>query len=237
MKFMPYLLAIFFCLISTSASSEEVAYKKIIEGLKNLGSDLVADDISPSPIPGLYQVLIGAEILYVSENGRYVMNGDIFDVENKENISEAEKSIVRADALHKVPESELIEFSPENPEHTLYVFTDITCGYCRKLHKDVPELNKNGIAIKYLAYPRAGVNSTSAYELSAVWCAENRNKALTDAKTGVQISSQECDDPVERHYALGQAIGVQGTPAIFLENGKAVPGYFPPDELIRIVNK
>ncbi len=237
MKLKPLFLVICLSLFSVSVFSDESKHEQIIDGLKKLAPDLRIDDIQASPIPGLYQILVGADVLYVSEDGRYVLSGDIYDVQNKKNISELAKSHVRAEALNKIPVEQFIEFAPEKAQHTIYVFTDISCGYCRKLHRDIPELNKLGVAIKYLAYPRAGVNSNGAYELAAVWCADDRKKAMTDAKSGIQITPNECDDPVEEHYGLGQALGVSGTPAIFLESGRAVPGYFPPDELIRIVRK
>ncbi len=220
-----------------SSAAEDANIQIITDSIYQLDPNLVPTSIKPSPIPGIYQVLFGAEVFYASEDGQYIIQGELLDIKNKENISETEKSKVRADTLKHLPDSDVISFMPEKTENTIYVFTDISCAYCRKLHQDVPELNENGVAIKYLAYPRTGVNSSAAFELAAVWCSEDRNRALTDAKAGLSVDAPECDHPIAEQYELGLSFGIKGTPAIFLENGHMVPGYYPPERLIKIIKE
>ena len=199
--------------------------------------DVEISDISETEIQGLYQVIMGADVVYVSGDGRFALTGELYDLQNKENITDARKSGVRKEILDRVPESEIIEFAPKHVRHAIYVFTDITCGYCRRLHQDVPVLNENGVAVRYLAYPRAGPNSSGADQLQAVWCSKDRNRALTDAKLGKETRSESCDNPVARHYKLGNDLGVRGTPAIFLDDGRALPGYFPPAEILKALER
>lgn len=237
MKILSYVLMIY-VLFSWQAggAAEPEVEQRVKQGLLNIIPDVEIDTISATSIPGLYQVTMGADVLYVTGDGRFALTGEMYDIEGRENITNAEKSRVRKAMLARVPESELIEFAPEKPEHTIYVFTDITCGYCRRLHQDVPVLNENGIAVRYLAYPRAGPASSSAQQLQAVWCAKDQNRAMTDAKSGKPTSSESCEDPVARHFKLGNEIGVRGTPAIYLEDGRSLPGYVPPAEILGLLN-
>ena len=180
--------------------------------------------------------MIGTDVIYMSHDGNYVLKGEILDLSNRRNITEDVLAENRVQLLNTISENEYIEFSPTLPENYIYVFTDVDCGYCRKLHRDVPELNSLGIAVRYLAYPRTGVDSAIGDEMRNVWCAEDRQKALTAAKNREQVQSRLCDAPIARHYALGKELGVRGTPAIFLENGIRVPGYIPPDEIYRQIH-
>jgi thiol:disulfide interchange protein DsbC len=117
------------------------------------------------------------------------------------------------------------------------VFTDIDCGYCRKLHSQIKDYDRQGIQIRYLFYPRAGMDSESARKAEAVWCAKDRHQAMSDAKRGKSVSYRRCDNPVREHYLLGQAVGVTGTPALVLENGELIPGYIPPNRLRRLLDE
>lgn len=238
MKLSTCLLALSLVFSTVMCSADDGAVEIISKNLRELDPDLVPNDISPSPIPGLYQVIIGAEVIYASADGKYIVQGEMFKISDKENvksITEDIESNARADILSALSDEETIDFAPEQVDDTIYVFTDITCGYCRKLHRDVTELNKHGISVKYLAYPRGGVSTTGGFELSAVWCADDRNQAMTDAKSGVSVEMKDCDNPVARHYSLGNSFGVSGTPAIFLKNGFRVPGYLPPERLLKMI--
>lgn len=210
--------------------------QSINEGLSKILPNVEIDTINETAVPGLYQVTMGADVLYVSADGRFALTGEMYDIDTKENLTSVEKSRVRKAMLAEVPENEWIEFAPDNPQHAIYVFTDITCGYCRRLHQDVPILNENGVAVRYLAYPRGGPNSDGARKLQAVWCAKDQNKAMTEAKSGKETRNKNCENPVSRHYKLGGVLGVRGTPAIFLEDGRMLPGYLPPGELLGQVN-
>lgn len=242
MKFSKFVIPFFLILAVpyTAIAADKAVEEKIVLGLQKVDSNLIPDKISATKIPGLYEVIIGAEVIYASEDGNYILQGDMFELQEVGkvfSVTEETEKQARSSILKTLNQDDYIEFAPETVKQTLYVFTDITCGYCRKLHSDVPELNENGIAIRYLAYPRGGIESMGAFELTSVWCAEDRNKAMTEAKAGTTQDHKECDNPVAKEYKLGNSFGVSGTPAIFLENGFRVPGYLPPEKLIPMVEK
>ena len=228
-----FLILIFF---ATSAIANDALKKEFQKSLSRLSSDFEISDVKETPIKGIYQVTIGPDVIYMSRDGNYVLKGEILDIGNRRNLTEDFHAQKRINLLNTIADSEYIEFSSTKTKNHIYVFTDVDCGYCRKLHRDVPELNSMGIAVRYLAYPRAGVDSIIGEEMRNVWCAENRQKALTTSKNRQPIEVKVCNAPIARHHALGRELGVTGTPAIFLENGRKLPGYIPPDELYEQIN-
>ena len=228
-----FLILIFF---ATSAIANDALKKEFQKSLSRLSSDFEISDVKETPIKGIYQVTIGPDVIYMSRDGNYVLKGEILDIGNRRNLTEDFHAQKRINLLNTIADSEYIEFSSTKTKNHIYVFTDVDCGYCRKLHRDVPELNSMGIAVRYLAYPRAGVDSIIGEEMRNVWCAENRQKALTTSKNRQPIDVKICDAPIARHHALGRELGVTGPPAIFLENGRKLPGYIPPDELYEQIN-
>ena len=228
-----FLILIFF---ATSAIANDALKKEFQKSLSRLSSDFEISDVKETPIKGIYQVTIGPDVIYMSRDGNYVLKGEILDIGNRRNLTEDFRAQTRINLLNTISDGEYIEFSSTKTKNHIYVFTDVDCGYCRKLHRDVPELNSMGIAVRYLAYPRAGVDSIIGEEMRNVWCAENRQKALTTSKNRQPIEVKICDAPIARHHALGRELGVTGTPAIFLENGRKLPGYIPPDELYEQIN-
>ncbi len=211
--------------------------KSLGDSLKHDFPDAQITSIEQSPIPGLYRVMLGAEVIYASADGRYIVKGDLYDLKERKNLSEQQRIQVRKKILSQIPENEMIEFAPPKPKHFIYVFTDVTCPYCRKLHQDVPELNKLGIGVRYLAFPRAGIGSPAFKEMEAVWCSADPQKAitLTEAYAGRTVKSSPCKNPVAKEYKLGERMGVHGTPAIFLEDGTELYGYATPAELQKAV--
>ena len=207
------------------------------KSISNVFPDVEITRIKPAPIPGLYEVMLGTDMVYLSEDGRYILQGDLIDLGERINLSERERAVARKHILESIPASESIDFVPDGAQHTVYVFTDITCGYCRRFHSDMVELNGKGVAVRYLAFPRAGIDSESFKDMESVWCAADRNAAMTLAKQGNQVTPAQCDNPVKRQYELGQSLGVRGTPAIYLENGQELPGYVPPDTLLQALNQ
>ena len=209
------------------------------QNIRQILTTLIPDEpvtrVRETPFENIYEVMMGPNVIYMSGDGRYIFRGDLLDLKGRSNLSENERTLARKMIFDGLSKNEYIEFSPKNPEHLIYVFTDINCSYCRKLHRDIPELNKNGVGVRYLAYPRGGMNTNAGIIMQSVWCANDRQKALTDAKNGKQIASKQCDDPVEKEYILGQKMGVRGTPAIFTSDGEELTGYMPPGELIRMV--
>jgi len=221
---------------SQSLCAETVSPDSIRKTIEGLFPDVNISRVQLSEISGLYEVLMGTEVIYVSTDGQFLMRGDLIDLIQRRNLSEEIRSASRIDILKEIPESEVIEFAPKQTQNTVYVFTDIDCGYCRRLHKDVPELNRKGIAVRYLAFPRAGEGSASFRNMESIWCAEDRNQAMTDAKNGKSVKSRKCMNPVKQQYLLGQTLGVRGTPAMYLEDGRQLPGYMPPDKLLQAIN-
>ncbi|WKZ13625.1 MAG: DsbC family protein [Gammaproteobacteria bacterium] len=194
--------------------------------------DVRVEQIRPSPIPGLFELRIGPQIAYVSADGRYIVRGDLIEVSTDTNVTEAQRNSARLAAIDDVGEDRMIIFSPAKVKHTISVFTDIDCGYCRRLHREIDQYLAQGIRVRYLFFPRSGPNTESWAKAEAVWCSPDRNAALTKAKLGEVIKVPGCKStPVQEHYSLGLALGVQGTPAIVTDTGELVPGYVPSDEL------
>ncbi|MCC7256811.1 MAG: DsbC family protein [Gammaproteobacteria bacterium] len=191
-----------------------------------------AEQITPSPIPGLFELRIGPQIAYVSADGRFLVRGDIIDATTDANVSEARRSAARLAAIDDVGEARMIVFSPKQVKHTVSVFTDVECGYCRKLHRELDQYLAQGIRVRYLLFPRGGPDSEGWTKAEQVWCSADRNDALTRSKRGEVLTTRVCSPtPVHEHYALGIMLGVQGTPAIVTDTGELVPGYVPAGEL------
>jgi len=195
------------------------------------------ENIKPLDNTGLYEAVINGEIIYFSKDARYVFQGDVIELEKRQNITELKRVELRKQTLASVDEAQMIIYEPKKTAHTLTVFTDIDCGYCRKLHQQMAEYNALGIRIRYMAFPRAGVDSESYNKAVDVWCAKDRKQALTDAKNGKEVNSESCNSPIQAQYELGRRLGVTGTPALFLENGQMLPGYVPPKRLKEILEQ
>jgi len=209
----------------------------IEKSLQSLSPDFKADSIAPSPIKGISEVLVGPRLYYVTNDGKYLIQGSLIEVSSRTDVSEARRKSIRLDAVNAVGEDNMIVFPARKPKHTITVFTDIDCGYCRKLHKEVDQFNDKGITVRYLMFPRSGVNTSSYYKAVSVWCEDDRNAALTDAKAGKSLPRAECDNPVKAHMDLGKLLGVTGTPAIVLDDGELLPGYVPAVKLARVLDK
>ena len=209
---------------------------QLAESLSVNGQKMPVEAVTETPMDGIYHVrLESGESFYSNTDGSHFLVGDLY--ENADdglvNLTEQEQNQERADALAAVPDSELVIFrGADEPKATVTVFTDPSCPYCARLHDTIPELNERGIAVHYMAFPRAGMDSAAATTLQQVWCSDNRSEAMTQAKEGQSISSAaNCDNPVAGQYDLGKALGVQGTPAIILPDGQLVPGFVPPERL------
>ena len=195
--------------------------------------EVPVDAVRPSAISGLYEVAHGGEVLYVSTDGRYALAGDLYDTDTRRNLTEQRRTETRFAALKSVPDDDAIIFSPKVPRYTITVFTDVDCAYCRKLHSEIAEYNRLGVRVRYLFYPRSGPGSDSWRKAEVVWCSANRQDALTRAKQGAEVTGKVCQNtPVARTYALGQELGIRGTPGIFTDRGEYLPGYVPPTELV-----
>ena len=209
----------------------------IRQALKSLDANLPIEAIAESPMSGIYQVqLEGGRQLYTSADGQFLIQGYLFQVKDGKavNLTEIEESRAVAKQINAIPAKEMVVFAPKAPKTHITVFTDTDCGYCQKLHSEVPELNRLGVEVRYVAFPRQGLNSPAAKELASVWCSKDRQAAMNLAKTRQAVPEADCDNPVAKQYQLGQMIGVNGTPAIVLANGKMIPGYQPAPQLASI---
>ncbi len=213
--------------------ADEAAIKK---SLSEFMPRAQIDSIRPAEIKGLYEVVTGGSIFYASEDGRYLLQGQMYDAFSKKNITENKLANVRKQELEKVGEKNMIIFKPETSKHYVSVFTDIDCGYCRKLHSEIDQYLDKGITVRYLFFPRAGKGSESYTKAISVWCADDRQKALTAAKKGESLESKTCDNPVDQHMALGEAFGMSGTPMIVTEKGNILAGYVPAAQLAKILD-
>lgn len=225
------------CLFISPVLAENAELDVARKNISKLFKGINPKNIFPSPVPGLYQVLMPPRFFYASADGRYLVDGDLIDMTTKENVSQGPRNKSVSAAIDGMGEDSMIIFGKDTSKHTVTVFTDIDCGYCRKLHKEVKKYNELGIRVRYMAYPRAGIGSGSFKKLEAVWCSKDQAKAMTDSKNGVSIKSETCKNPVGQHYALGQMIGIRGTPAIVLEDGTVVPGYIPAARLSEALNQ
>lgn len=190
------------------------------------------EDISPSPVPGLWEVASGTDVGYVSADGRYYVDGDIFDMDSRVNLTDQRRKGARAALMRGVKDSEAIVFAPKDVKYTINVFTDVDCTYCRKLHAEIDELNRLGVKVRYLMYPRNGPGTPAWKTAEAVWCSADRNDALTRAKRGERVAAAECKDPVADQYRLGQEAGINATPAIITEQGDLIAGYMPAPRMV-----
>lgn len=224
-----FLLAALLGAVAFSASADEAAVEAAI---KSLVPAAKIDSIADSQVPNFYQVVLQGQVVYVSADGKYLMQGSVFDVENKTDLTEQTRAGIRRASLAAVGPEQRIIFPAKDPKYTLTVFTDIDCGYCRKMHSEMAEYNKRGISVEYLFFPRSGIGSDSYDKAVSVWCAADRNKAMTSAKTGADIDRKTCDNPVAHDYELGQKIAVTGTPAVFTESGVQLGGYLPPEQML-----
>jgi thiol:disulfide interchange protein DsbC len=225
---------------SWALAGEPVAQEladKLQASLEVPGTGLKVQSVKASEIPGLYEVqFINGPMIYSTVKGDYFILGDMFGVEpdGYVNLAEKRRDGERVEQLASVKLEDMIIFSPEGETRaSVTVFTDVSCFYCQKLHKEVPELNKRGVEVRYLAYPRAGVSSEAYRQLASAWCADNKQETMTALKNRESVEENVCPgNPVAAHYLLGQKMGVRGTPAIVTETGQMIPGYQSADDLI-----
>jgi len=229
-KSVVYLLS--FMALPIFANDDAAIIKIITNNLTKIQPEIKIEQITPAPIAGLWQVeLLGGHQIYVSADGKYLLQGNLYQFEQDEVINltqqAQQKGIVKI--INNIDPKEPIIFAPEKPKAYVTVFTDTTCGYCQKLHSEMAEINKLGIEVRYLAFPRGGKESQGYQELNNVWCAQDRQDAMTRAKNGQKVEQANimCKSPVMAHYEIGNMVGVTGTPAIVLEDGSLLPGYMP----------
>ena len=225
----------------TGASAQEVEDRMAAALSAFAGQPIGIESVRPSPAPGIVEVqVINGPLLYATEDGGYFfLNGDLHQVSvsGAVNLTEERRSLARKEQLAAVSLEDMVVFSPKGETRDyVSVFTDVTCFYCQKLHREVDQLNAKGVEVRYLAFPRGGINSDGAKKLATAWCADDQQTTLTELKAGMDLPVNDCaDSPIAAQYQLGQEMGVSGTPAIITSSGMMIPGYRPAADLIVVL--
>ena len=237
LSFLPILLITLFCAVASAKSLDKSS--PLYTVLQKNFPELQVDSIHTSDIPHFYTVMAGPVVFYLSDDGRYMFNGDVLDLsQGKKNITETVRNKAVLSAIERLEAggTPVILYKAKNPKYTITVFTDITCGYCRKFHRHIPELNDAGISVRYLAFPRHGLASRSYQDVVSIWCADDPLQSLTDANNGRSIVAKTCENhSVRQQYELGLMAGITGTPSIILPDGSILPGYVEPRALLKIL--
>ena len=225
----------------TGASAQEIEDRMGAALSAFAGQPIGIESVRPSPAPGIVEVqVINGPLLYATEDGGYFfLNGDLHQVSvsGAVNLTEERRSLARKEQLAAVSLEDMVVFSPKGETRDyVSVFTDVTCFYCQKLHREVDQLNAKGVEVRYLAFPRGGINSDGAKKLATAWCADDQQTTLTELKAGMDLPVNDCaDSPIAAQYQLGQEMGVSGTPAIITSSGMMIPGYRPAADLIVVL--
>lgn len=237
MKYRLTFIAMLLMLFIQPAMAEDIK-KELSDKLKNLIPGKTPASINDTPVPGLYEVNYGVDIYYVSADGNFLIDGDLIDLKTRVSLTGKAKAQARAKILASVPKNSTFNYPPKGEaKHVVTVFTDIDCPYCRKLDHQMDEYNKLGIEIRYMMFPRAGLNSPSFDKAVSVWCADDKEAAMTAAKQMQPVKPRKCENPIADQYNMGKLVGVTGTPAIFTESGEIIPGYRPPAALLKTLEQ
>lgn len=241
---MTYIIRAF--LLALSLLSFQVLAAKPADELKTIQSNLTQyfptltiDKIEPSPVPGLYQIMAGGSVIYMSANGRYAISGDVIDLEKQqENLTEGVRKQARMAGLKTLGSKQMIAYPAKDSQYTISIFTDVDCGYCRKLQGDIKKINDLGISVQYLPFPRSGPQSPSAEKMVRIWCAKDKQQALNMASADQAFEGKVCEDhDILKAFQYGLMIGVTGTPSILFEDGTLVPGYLPPEKIKEVAEQ
>ncbi len=237
-----WLLALLLTVVGVTATAagavDKAQEEKLRKALEIPGTGISISEVRASAMPGIFEIeLVDGTILHSSADGAFFIVGDLYSVDSTNgltNLSEMRRDGQRLARLEEVAAKDMIVFPAEGEVRShITVFTDVTCYYCRKLHQEVPELNKRGVEVRYLAYPRQGIGTDGYKKLVTAWCSEDRQDVLTRLKTDKSVADKSCpDNPVSAQFQLGKDVGVRGTPAIVTPDGKLIPGYKPVDQMM-----
>jgi len=224
-------LAPFMLAVTAGAQDSELTREELAATLPGVE----AQDIHDAPLPGMYEIVLDSDVVYISRDGSFLIQGDVFDLQDRRNLTERRRAQARADILANIDPESMIVFSPDSEDvrHTVTVFTDIDCGFCRQLHREMEQINAHGVEVRYLSYPRTGPDTDSWDKADRVWCDADRQTAFTEAILADTLPEQSCEaTPVASHFDLGRQVSVRGTPTIYTDDGVQLGGYLAPDELI-----
>lgn len=227
------LLRIFTLVITISAAAQVSADDAFAELKASLAKRLPQYEVShvdKTPVEGIYQVIIGGQVLYMTKDAQYMLDDNLIDLSTRKNYTEDAMSGIRLSEIDQLGEEKMVVYTPETIKHTITVVTDIDCPYCRRLHSEMDQYMASGVQVRYIFMPLKG---QSDYRTTvSVWCAKDKNEALDKAKGGTQLKVKDCDNPIDEHLKVAKSLGVRGTPAIILQDGSMLPGYVPANKLI-----
>jgi thiol:disulfide interchange protein DsbC len=215
-------------------TADEAAVRK---GILSLAPQAKIDRMRVAPIAGMTEVAVDGQLVYVTNDGKYAISGNIIQIAGKVDLTEQTHSELRRELFKSITPAQTIVFAPPHPKYTVTVFTDVDCTFCRKLHSQIADYNREGIAVRYLFFPRTGIGSDSYNKAVSVWCAADRHRALTDAKAGLPVVPKNCSNPVTMDFDLGRRVGVEGTPAIYTADGVQLGGYVTPVQMKQALDK
>ena len=221
--------------VSAEADVATDSANKLKQALAERMPNVKPTKISATPVMGLFEVIVGSQVVYMSGDARYMIEGDLIDLTTKRNVSEEAKSVIRLSAIESLGVDKMLVYTPKKVKNTITVITDIDCPYCRRLHNEVPDYMENEVQVRYIFMPLKG--AADMKKTVRVWCSDNQQTALDTAKSGGKVEDKTCDNPINDHLALARELGVRGTPAILLEDGRLLPGYVPVDKLVAELRK
>jgi thiol:disulfide interchange protein DsbC len=232
---MSLILSLF--LAAASATATIPPSDPIAQAIHSINADSKITSIRPSPLPGIKEVIADGTVIYVSDDGRYLMHGTLLDMQRKVNLTDLAGAVIRKDTLDKIPTSQRIVFAPAGkPKYRVTVFTDVSCHFCQELHKHLSEYLAKGVEVDYVAYPREGTESEAYPQMVAVWCSKDRKDAFNKAIAGQPVTVSTCQAPVMAQYKIGESLGINGTPAVFSDSGMQLGGLISADELVETLD-
>lgn len=235
MKFLSIFLSVLSLSVSLSVSAEVSGVDQVRQALAKSMPAVQPTKISATAIDGLYEVIVGSQVVYMSADARYMIEGDLIDLDTKQNVTENAKSVIRLAAIDQLGADKMLVYRPAKVKNIITVVTDIDCPYCRRLHSEIPDYLKNDVEVRYIFMPLKG--SSDMKKTVSVWCSDDQQMALDIAKSGGEVDDKSCDNPIRDHLKLARELGVRGTPAIILEDGQMLPGYVPFDKLVAELRK
>jgi len=226
------IIAATFAFASAQADADNADLEQLRQKVGGMFDSIDPEDIDVSPVDGWFTIHKGPVVAYVSADGRYLLQGDMIDLDESVNLSEEIRVETRRELMATVSDEEVISFTPDEVKYSVSIFTDVECTYCRRLHSQIDEYLARGIEVRYLMYPRNGPATRAWNTSEEVWCAADRKNALTMAKLDREFASASCDASIiQDHYVIGKDVGLSGTPAIVFADGTLVSGYMTPDQL------
>ncbi len=241
-----FLLAGLACVAAAHAADHAPAKASAVvhQALAQLQAPGPVSNIQKSPLPGFYQALTGGRLIYVSDDGRYVLDGRVLDAQKQVDLTHRRMASIRRHIVADIPAADTLVFAPKHPKYTVTVFTDVDCPYCRAFHKNIKQINADGVAVNYVFWPRTGIDAypsgkpTDSYlKAVSVWCAAHRKSSFDAAMDGKTVPSRKCSNPVKHTFMLGNRIGVDGTPTIVGPTGAVLGGYLTPEQLLHALQQ